>query len=98
MKKIKNPQANALVEQVHQVILNMLAIKDLDNKVFDYIYPWGESITYIEWAIRASYQYTIHIIPVQAVFGRDMIPNLTSVVYWRVINYMKQWQVGIDNV
>ena len=32
---VKNPQANAMVEQVHQVILNMLVIKYLDNKVFD---------------------------------------------------------------
>ena len=32
---VKNPQANAMVEQVHQVILNMLVIKYLDNKVLD---------------------------------------------------------------
>ena len=32
---VKNPQSNAMVEQVHQVILNMLVIKYLDNKVFD---------------------------------------------------------------
>ena len=36
--KIKNPQYNATVNQLHQVILNMLATQDLDNKVFDYIY------------------------------------------------------------
>ena len=34
---VKNPQANAPVEQVHQVILNMLVNKDLYNKAFDYI-------------------------------------------------------------
>ena len=38
LTKIKNPQSNYLVERVHQVILNMLATKDLDNKVFVYIY------------------------------------------------------------
>ena len=31
---VKNPQANTMVERVHQVILNMLVIKYLDNKVF----------------------------------------------------------------
>ena len=34
---IKNPQANAPVEQLHQVILNMIFTKDLDNKFFNYI-------------------------------------------------------------
>ena len=34
----------------------------------------------------------------QAVFGRDMLFNLTSVVYWRVATAVKQRQVDIDNV
>ena len=32
---VKNPQANSMVERFHQVILNMLVIKYIDNKVFD---------------------------------------------------------------
>ena len=36
--------------------------------------------------------------PGQSVFGRDMIYNLVSVVYWRVVNASKQQQVDIDNV
>ena len=47
---VKNPQANAPVERVHQVILNTLVTKDIDNKVFDHIYPWGETLAYIAWA------------------------------------------------
>ena len=35
------------MEQVHQLILNMLVTNDLDNKVFDYIDPWGEALSYI---------------------------------------------------
>ena len=38
---IKNPQSIAPVERVHQVILNMLVTKDIGNKVFDTIFPWG---------------------------------------------------------
>ena len=40
LTKTKKPQDNAPVEQVHQVVLNMLVTKDIDNKVFDYIYLW----------------------------------------------------------
>ena len=39
LTKIKNPQANALVEQMHKLILNMIVTKDIDNKVFEYIDP-----------------------------------------------------------
>ena len=67
---INNPQANSPVDQLHQVILNMLVTKDLDNKVFNYIDPWGETLAYIAWDIRASYRRTIMAIPGQAVFGR----------------------------
>ena len=38
---IKTSQANAPVEQVYQVILNMLVTKDIVKKVFDYIYIDG---------------------------------------------------------
>ena len=40
LTSVKNPQANSPLEQVHQVILNMISTKDLDNKVFDYIDIW----------------------------------------------------------
>ena len=48
-----------MVEHLHQVILNMLVTKDIDNKVFDYIDPWGENLAYIAWGIRKSYHHTI---------------------------------------
>ena len=32
---VKNPQANTMLNRVHQLILNMLVIKYLDKKVFD---------------------------------------------------------------
>ena len=82
---IKNPQSNAPVEQVHQVILNMIFTNDIYNKT-DYIYPWNETLAYIAWAIRSSYHRSIQYIPGQAVFGRYIIVNVVSVVHWRVIN------------
>ena len=41
---------------------------------------------------------TIMATPCQAVFAREMLFNLASVVYWRVLTYTKQQQVDIDNV
>ena len=98
LTSVKNPQDNIPIEKVHQVILDMLVTKDLDNKVFDYIYPWGENLAYIAWAIRSSNHCTIMATPSQSVFGRDMLFNLTSVIEWQVVTAAKKRQVDIDNI
>ena len=58
----------------------MLDTKYLTNKFFNYIYPWVETLSYIAWAITASYHHNIQATPGQAVFDRDMIFNIASVV------------------
>ena len=40
LTSIKNPQSNAPVERVHQVLHNMIVTKDIDGRTFDYIDPW----------------------------------------------------------
>ena len=67
---VKNTYANALLERVHQVILNMIATKYLDNKVFDHMNLWDETLSSKAWRIRDSYHRTIMATPVQAVIGR----------------------------
>ena len=98
LNSVKKPQANASVEQVHQVILDMLVTKDIDKNLFDYIYPWVETLAYIAWSIRASYHHTIITTPRQTVFGRDRLFKLVSVIYWQVSTAAKQRQVDIANV
>ena len=68
---VKNPQANAPVERVHQVILNIIFTKDLDKKVFGYIYPWGETLASIAWEIRYSYHCNIMSTSGQDFFYQD---------------------------
>ena len=75
----------------------MTATKDIDNKVFYYIDLWGETLAYIAWATRAAYHRNIMAPPVQAVFGRDMIFKLASVVDCQVVTAAKQRQIDIDN-
>ena len=94
---IKNPQTNAQVDRVYQVIYNMLVTKDLDTKVFEYIYQWGETLDSIAWLIRASYNCTIGSTTGQYVPGRYTILNLASIVDWKVITTKKQKIIDIDN-
>ena len=61
------------------------------------MYPWGETIAYISWVIRASYRRTIQDTLGQAVLVIDMIFKLTSVIDWKFITSGKQIIVGIDN-
>ena len=66
---------------ISHVLLNMLVTKDLDKKVFEYIYTWGETLASISWAIRNSYNCTIMTAPSQYIFGKYMVLNLALVVY-----------------
>ena len=87
-----------MVERGHQVILNMLYTKDLDNKVLDHIDPWGETLASISWAISASYHRTIISTPGQFVFDRYILFNLASVLYCKFVTTELHIQVDIDNV
>ena len=60
----------------------MLVTKDLDKKSFDYIYPWGKNLEYIEWDVWPFYHRNVGNTPLQYLFDRDMIFNLKLVVEW----------------
>ena len=66
--------------------------------MYCYIVPWGGTLASVAWAIRAYYHYTLGFPPGQAVFGRDILFNLTSIVDWSVVTARKQWKVDIDHV
>ena len=54
----KKPRANAPVDRVHQVILNIIVTKYLDKKLFDYIDPWGETLASI-YSINLLSRYLV---------------------------------------
>ena len=94
---VENPQGNSPVERIHQVVHNMIKTHELDDYVFDYIDPWGEILSSVVWAIRASYHSTLQATPAQLVFGRDMLFNIRKVINWKLITDRKREQVRRDN-
>ena len=48
--------------------------------------------------IITYYHRTLGFMPIQDVFGRYMLFNLTSILDWRVVTAKKHRQVDIDNV
>ena len=88
------------MERVHQVLHNMIVTtKDLNCCTFDCIDPWGEILSSIAWAVRASHHHsTFNKTPGQHVFGRDMVFNLSTVIDWKAIIARKQAQIDRDNL
>ena len=93
---IKNPQANAILERVHQVLGDMLRTKNLQNYDFDDIDPWGELLASVAWAIRSTHHTTLQASPAQLVFSRDMMLNIKFIADWEAIRLRKQKQVDKD--
>ena len=67
---------------MNQVIYNMFVTKDLDDKVLEFIYAWGETISSRGWKISASFLLAIEATPIQSIVSKYMIFSLVSVIEW----------------
>ena len=94
---IKNPQSNAPIERIHQVLRQMFLTKNLPEQTLDYIDPFASTLASIAWAVRASYNTAQQATPGQLVFGRDMLFNIKSIVNWKYLTLKKQMQVDKSN-
>ena len=91
-----NPQANAIVEIIHQVLSNLTRSFNLhDTYVYD-SEPWMEILLAAAFAVRATYNRTKQKIPGQLVFGREMILPINHLANWRSICQRKQAQMDKD--
>ena len=73
---IKYPQANAILEIIHQVIGIMLNTKDLDNITFDAVAPWSKILVSIAYTVGCSYHITLQATPGTLFFCRDMLLDI----------------------
>ena len=55
----------------------MLVTKDIRNKLFDYIDPWGKNLISKAWVISLSHYCTLKYTPVQAIFFIYMVSYTT---------------------
>ena len=74
---VKNPQANSILERVHQVLGNMLRVKNITALDIDPVDPWTNILASVAWAIRSTNHMTNGASPAQLIFGRDMVHPLT---------------------
>ena len=81
---IRNPQANAILERVHQVVMAMVRTSELD--MADSVAPNDvDALLTNVWAIRSTYHTVLKASPGAAVFGRDMLFDIPFIADWRKI-------------
>jgi hypothetical protein len=93
---IKNPQANVILEHVHQVIGQMLRTAEIDM---------ADSVTrddvdvFIDnaaWAIHSTYPTVLKASPGTAIFGRDMLFDIPFIADWNKIGDCRQRQTDLS--
>ena len=94
---VRNPQANAIVERVHQVIGNIIRTFELEDNYLDEEDPWKGILSATAFAVRSTFHTTLHNSPGQLVFGRDMIFNIKHTANWEYIRQRKQKIINKNN-
>jgi transposase InsO family protein len=88
---VRNPQANAIVERVHQVIGNIIRTFELKNNYLDDNDPWKGILSATSlFAVRSTFHTTLQNTPGQLVFGPDMILNVKHEANREYIRARKQ--------
>ena len=91
----RNPQANAILERIHQTIGNMIRTVQVQNSTDKD--PWAGVLSAIAFATRATYHTTLRATPAQLVFGRDAILNIKYEANWQYIKQRKQQLINKNN-
>ena len=91
----RNPQANAIIERVHQTIGNI--IRTFNVQAMDSNDPWSGILAATMFAVRATFHTTLQASPMQLVFGRDAILNINHITDWEHIIQRKQTRINENN-
>ncbi|KAL3781033.1 hypothetical protein HJC23_007929 [Cyclotella cryptica] len=89
---VKNPQANAILERVHQVISSMLRTAEIDMAPSVEPSDIDTFVTNVAWAIRSTYHTVLKASPGAAIFGRDMLFDIPFLADWNKIGEYRQHQ------
>jgi hypothetical protein len=93
---VKNPQANAILEQVHQVIMMMLDIAEIDMANSVAPSDIATLLTNADWAICSTYHMVLKASPGAAIFGRDMLFDIPYMADWNKIGDYRQHQTDLN--
>ncbi len=84
----RNPQANSVVQRVHQTMGNMIRTFQVQN--MDEENPWSGILSAVAFTVRATVHATTKATAMQLMFGRDAILNIQFLANWKLIKNRKQ--------
>jgi hypothetical protein len=89
-KTVKNPQANGILDHVHQVPGQMPRTAELD--MADSVTPINVNVFLdnAAWSIRSTYHMVLKASPDAAIFGHNMLFNILYVADWHNIGEQRQ--------
>jgi hypothetical protein len=94
---VMNPQANGILERVHQVLGQMLHTAELD--MADSVTP-NDVDVFLDnaaWAICSTYHMVLKASPGAAIFGRDILFDIPFVADWCKIEEQRQSLTNCGN-
>jgi hypothetical protein len=94
---IKNPQANAICECIHQVLGTMMRTSEID--MAETVEP-ADIDTLIDntaWAICSTYHTVLKASPGAAIFGCNMLFNMPFIADWKQIGEYRRRQTDRSN-
>jgi hypothetical protein len=94
---VKNPQANSIIEQIHQTMGNMLRTFELPESEVETDTKLDGILSAIMFGLRATYHTTLQATLAQLVFGRDAILNVKFEADWNKIKNRKQEIINKNN-
>ena len=86
---------NAILKQVHQVIMVMLRTAEIDMADSVDASDIDTLLTNVAWAICSTYHTVLKASPGAAIFGQDMLFNIPFLADWNKIRDYRQHQTDL---
>jgi hypothetical protein len=93
---IKNSQANAILECLHQVLVQMLRIAELDMAETVTPNDIDVFLDNVAWAICSTYHTVLKASPGVAIFGCNMLFDIPFIAEWNKIGDYRQRQTDLN--
>ena len=93
----RNPQANGIIERIHQTLGNMVRTFQVQELELDEQDPWTGILGAVTFATRATIHSTLKATPSQLVFGRDAILNIQHEADWKLIKENRNKRILNNN-
>jgi hypothetical protein len=94
--EVKNPQANAILERLHQVLAQMLRTAELDmaeTVTPDDVHVFLDNAT---WANCSMYHTALKASPGMAIFRHGMLFDIPFIADWNKIGDYRQHQTDLN--